>query len=135
VAISAGNLELIKLKCERLAEAELADRRDLIEVAADCDQPEVFVWLLRDSMAVGRQLFGVIALEGRLADAVGVAFHSEFRPWWGRARKSSSKWRTSAKVGFVSARGLSGRRAVGGRISRMRPHFCQGSLLGPGWGR
>jgi hypothetical protein len=100
-AISTGSFELVKLMLERLREAEFRDRVDLLEVAAEFHQPEVLTWLFRGASVFERELFGVFALERKLADSLVVAFESGLRPWWSRARVVSLKWRASSRVDFI----------------------------------
>jgi hypothetical protein len=102
-SISSGNPELIKLMRERLPEAELRDRVDLQEVAAEFHQEEVLAWLFRDATVFDLELLGAFALEWKLADSLMVALHGGFRPWWNRTRDVSLKWRASAQMEFVSA--------------------------------
>jgi hypothetical protein len=102
-SISTGNLELIKLMRERLPEAELRDRVDLLEVTAEFQQEEVLTWLLRDATVFERELLGVFALEWKLADSLEVASENGFHPWWMRTREGSLKWRASVGMKFVSA--------------------------------
>jgi hypothetical protein len=102
-AISTGNFSLIKLMRDRLPEGELLDRVDLLEVAAEFHQPEVLGWLLRDATVFERELLGVFALEGKLADSLVVALESGFQPWWSRTRELSLKGRPSSEIRFVSA--------------------------------
>jgi hypothetical protein len=64
MAISTGNLELISMMVERLTEASLRDRTDLMEVTAGFHQHEVLVWLLRDATVFVRELLGVFAMSG-----------------------------------------------------------------------
>jgi hypothetical protein len=63
------------------------------------------VWLLRDATVFERELLGVFALERKLADSLVVALENGFRPWWGRTREVSLKWRASAMMEFMSAPG------------------------------
>jgi hypothetical protein len=55
-AISTGNLELIRTIRERLGEAELRERLDLVDVAAEFHQEEVLRWLCRDASVFEREL-------------------------------------------------------------------------------
>jgi hypothetical protein len=71
-SISTGNLELIKLMRERLADGELRGRVDLLQVAAEFHQEEVLAWLLRDTTVFERELLGVLTLERKLADLLVV---------------------------------------------------------------
>jgi hypothetical protein len=103
MAMSTGNLELIKLMRERLPETEFQYRVDLLEVAAEFHQPEMLTWLLRDATVFDCELLAVFALGRRLADSLVVAFGSGFRPWWSRTREQASKWRASSRLDFMSA--------------------------------
>jgi hypothetical protein len=109
MAISTGSAELIKLMRERLAEAELGARLDLLEVAADFHQVEVVAWLLRDATILERELLVLFGLEYKLADTLEVACESGCRPWWHGSREVARKWRARAGVELVPApEGFSG---------------------------
>jgi hypothetical protein len=102
-SISSGNLELFKLVRERLPEAELRDRVDLLEVAAEFHQPEVFVWLLRDATVCDRELSVVFTLERKIAEVLMVALESGSRPWWFGTREMALQWRSSSQMVFATA--------------------------------
>jgi hypothetical protein len=102
-AISTGNLELFRMMRERLLEAELRDRFDLLEVAAEFHQEEVCVWLFRDSTIFERELLAVFALEGKLADMLLMSYENGLAPWWYHTREVSLNWRASKELGFVPA--------------------------------
>jgi hypothetical protein len=102
-SISSGNLELFKMMRERLPEAEFRLKDDLREVAAEFHQEEVLAWFFRDATIFERELLGVLALEGKLADSLVLAFENGFGPWWYLTREVSLKWRASAELKFVPA--------------------------------
>jgi hypothetical protein len=102
-SISTGKLELFKMMRERLPEAGLRDRLELMKVAAEFHQPEVLAWFVRDAKISEHELLAVSALERKQADTLLVAFENGLRPWWGCTRESSLQWRPSAKMEFVSA--------------------------------
>jgi hypothetical protein len=77
-SLSTGSFELIKWTREQLSEAELGDRVELLEVAAEFHRVGVFVWLQRDATFFERELLWVFALERKLADALMVVLESEF---------------------------------------------------------
>jgi hypothetical protein len=102
MAISTGNLELIKMMLERLP--EVRDRLDLMEVASEFHQEEVLTWLLRDASVFDDELLWVFALEKRLANALLAALETGHRPWlWWRAREVVQQWRASAEFDLVAA--------------------------------
>jgi hypothetical protein len=103
MAISTGNLQLIKMAHERLPALELRDRLDLLEVAAELHRDEVLAWLLRDATVFERELLGVFALEWKLADALVAALENGLRPWLSRTRDVALKWRASSQLEFVMA--------------------------------
>jgi hypothetical protein len=103
MAISTGSLELIKLMRERLPEAELRDRVDLLEVAAEFHQEEVLAWLLRDAKVFDLELLWVFALERKMADSLVVALENGFHPWWNCARDVALTWRAGALMEFGAA--------------------------------
>jgi hypothetical protein len=103
MALSTGNLELIKRVRERLPEGELRGGLELLEVAADFHQLDVVAWLHREASVFERELLAVFALEHKLADMLVVQFENGFHPWWGETRVVSVKWRASAGMGFVAA--------------------------------
>jgi hypothetical protein len=82
---------------ERLREAELRDRVDLLEIAADFQQLAVLAWLLGGATVFEGECLGAFTLERKLADWLLVALENGFHPWWNRARELSLKWRMSAK--------------------------------------
>jgi hypothetical protein len=69
-SISTGSLELFRMMRERLSERDLRERLDLMELAADFHQWEVFLWLCRDATICERELLWLFALEGKLAVAL-----------------------------------------------------------------
>jgi hypothetical protein len=103
MAISPGNLELIKVVRERLPEAESRDRADLLEVAAEYHQDDVLGWLLRDAAVFEGELLSVFGLEQKGADSLVVAFETGVHPWWGRTREAAWKWRASSQLKLVPA--------------------------------
>jgi hypothetical protein len=125
-SISTGNLELFKLVRERLPEAVLRIRLDLMEVAAQFHREGVFAWLLRDATPVEREHVILFALERKLADALLVTYENGFGAWLYLTRELSLKWRASAKMEFLAApEGLSTRcgwlRSDSGRESALPP--------------
>jgi hypothetical protein len=102
-SISTGSLGMFRMVRERLAEGDLGDRVDLMEVAAEFHQEEVLVWLHRDATVFERELLEVFALERKLANSLKVALENGFHPWWNRTREVSLKWRASATMEFASA--------------------------------
>jgi hypothetical protein len=102
-SISTGNLELFKMVRERLPEAELRDRLELLELAGDFRQLEVVAWLCRNATTFECELFAVFAFEQKLADALVVVGECGLSPWWGGTRDVSLKWRASAKIELVKA--------------------------------
>ena len=65
MAISRGNLELIRLAWGRLPEEDHEGRVDLLEVAADFHRPEPLPWLFRDAAVLDREVFAGLAIERR----------------------------------------------------------------------
>jgi hypothetical protein len=112
MAISSGNLELIRLAWERLPE-EHETRFDLLEVAADFHREEPFVWLFRDATGLEREAFLEIALERRLADAVVLAVATGSRPWSTRSRDVAVAWRAAISLEFGTPPEGSRRTAAG----------------------
>jgi hypothetical protein len=102
-SISAGDLELFKMTRGYFSEEELRDRIDLMEIAAEFHQEEVFVWLFRGATTLERELSTVFALEQKLADTLVIMNDNGHRPWWYRTREESLKWRGSADLDFGSA--------------------------------
>jgi hypothetical protein len=102
-SLSTGNSELIKLMRERLPEAELRDRVDMMEVATEFHQREVLNWLLRDATVFELELLWLVALERKLADLLLASCEDGFHPWSYRTREVSLKWRASGELEFVSA--------------------------------
>jgi hypothetical protein len=80
MAISVGNLELVRMMVGRLPESELDHRFDLAEVAADFHQLELLAWLLRDAPAGEREVFVSVMVERCLADALLVAVENGIGP-------------------------------------------------------
>jgi hypothetical protein len=80
MAISTANAELIKLMRERLAETELGDRLELLEVAADFHQQEVVARSLRDATILERDFLLRFGLEQKFADELEVAFEGGCGP-------------------------------------------------------
>jgi hypothetical protein len=103
MALSIGSFELIKLIRERLPEAELRDRVDLLEAASEFHQPEVFEWLVRDVTTFEVELLVVFAIERKLADSLAVANEAGLHLWWNPARETALLWRASSQLKFVPA--------------------------------
>jgi hypothetical protein len=99
MAISSGNLELIRLMWARLP-GEHRFRDDLLEVAADFHRDEVTRWLFRDSTISEQELFFVFALEARLADGLLEVLGEGVRPWWRRTRKAAAICREAGEIEF-----------------------------------
>jgi hypothetical protein len=101
-ALSAGNLELIRLIEKRLPEAELERRGDLLEVAGEFHQLEPLAWLFRDARMTDRELFVAFALERHLADGLVVVLEGGFQPWWGRSsfafRRAAGRTTTRRRI-------------------------------------
>ena len=100
MAISSGNLELIRIMWERLPEEELKTRLALLEVAADFHREDVLGWLFRDATIFEKELLTVFTLERRLADAILEISEWGFRPWWDETRKAAAKWPATARIEF-----------------------------------
>jgi hypothetical protein len=102
-SISVGNLELVKMMRGGLPEAELGDRLDLVEVAAEFQQVEVLALLLRDAVSVDRELLAVFGVKRKLADTLLALYENGCRPWWYRTREVALKWGPSAELELVPA--------------------------------
>jgi hypothetical protein len=102
-SISVGGLGLFRMMRERLEEAALQDRLDLMELAAEFHHEEVFVWLFRDATHCERELLALFALERKQADTLDVALENGFHPWWSGNREVALKWRASAGLEFAPA--------------------------------
>jgi hypothetical protein len=100
MAISGGNVELIRVVLGRLPEAALETRAELLEVAADFHQVETLAWLFRDATMLEREVLFAFALEHHLADAVLALLREGFRPWWGRSRELAANWRPARGIEF-----------------------------------
>jgi hypothetical protein len=90
-SLSTGSFELVKMMRERLRDADLRERVDVLEVAAEFHQLDMLTWLLRDATIFERELLVAFALEERLADALVAAFEDGFRPWWSRTHEAALK--------------------------------------------
>jgi hypothetical protein len=102
MALSSGNIELIRLMWERLPE-EHGNRLGLLEVAGVYHREEVLGWLCRDATVFEREVFAMFALERHLADALVVAVESGLRPWWSRTRELALNWPPAAELEFGDA--------------------------------
>jgi hypothetical protein len=69
-ALATGSPELIAALWGGMPGSALAQRGDLLEVAADFHQAAVFTWLFRGADPVDRERSAIFALEHRLADAL-----------------------------------------------------------------
>jgi hypothetical protein len=103
MAISSGNVRLIRLAWHRFPEGRNQGRGDLLEVAAHCHQPEPLSWLFREATDLEREAFMAFALEHHLADALVPALADGFRPWWGRSRMLASVWPPARGLEFRAA--------------------------------
>jgi hypothetical protein len=103
MAVSTGNLELIKMMRERLPESVLEDRLELMEIASECHHGEVLIWLLRDASLLDGQLLWTFALEEKLADALLASMEAGHGPWWHGVRELSQEWRASSELELVAA--------------------------------
>jgi hypothetical protein len=126
MAISCGNLELIRMLWQRSSEAEQWHRMDLLEVAADFHQEEPLGWLLRDATDLEREAFGAFALERRLADALVAGVESGWVPWSWRTRVLAANWQTATRLEFGPAPdnlslGSRGRVDVAGKVIELPP--------------
>jgi hypothetical protein len=114
MAISSGNLELIRLIWARLP-MEQHMRGDLLEVAADFHRDEPLSWLFRDSSVFEQELFFVFALEEHLADGLLEVLGEGVRPWWQGTHRMAAKCRAGEKVEFGEPPEGFRRIAAGGR--------------------
>jgi hypothetical protein len=99
MAISSGNLELIRLIWARLPD-EQHSRSDLLEVAADFHREEPLRWLFRDSNVFEQERFFMFALEGHLADGLLELLGEGVLLWWWRTRDFGAKCREAGEIAF-----------------------------------
>jgi hypothetical protein len=97
LAVSTGNLELIRLMWERLPE-EHEHRFDLMNVAADFHREEPLAWLLRGATNIEGEVIIEVALEQRWTDAVLIALASGVASWTDRARALAAAWPAAASA-------------------------------------
>jgi hypothetical protein len=90
MAPSSGNFELTRICWERLPDEQERERLDLLEVAADFHQLEIFAWLFRGAGKFEKELFVDFAIHRHLADALLAVLVDGFRPWW--AVEAAAKW-------------------------------------------
>jgi hypothetical protein len=90
MALSLGNLELVRICWERLPDEQEKERLDLLEVAADFHQLEVLSWLFRNADKFAKELFVGFAIHRHLADVLLAVLGDGFRPWW--AVGAGAKW-------------------------------------------
>jgi hypothetical protein len=97
MALSSGNLELIRLLWQRLP-GEHENRFDLMEVAADFHREEPLAWLLRDATELEQEAFIALAVERRLADALVIALENGYRAWSRRTLELRAQWPAAATL-------------------------------------
>jgi hypothetical protein len=108
MALSVGDVALIRLIWERLPALDHEGRLDLLEVAADFHREEPLEWLLKEATELEKEAFAVFALEQHLADALLVALSNGVKPWSWRSRELVVGWPVAAGLEFgVPPEGLS----------------------------
>jgi hypothetical protein len=100
MALSLGNIELVRICWGRLPDLEQRKRLDLLEVASDFHQLELVAWLFRDADTFDRELFFDFAIRRHLADALLAGLVDGFKPWW--ARLAAAKWPPTRSLEFVA---------------------------------
>jgi hypothetical protein len=101
MAVSGGNLELIRLMWQRLP-YERYHRFDLMEVAADFHREEPLAWLLRDATGLEREAFIALVVERRLADALVVVLENGYRAWSQRTLELRELWPAAVTLEFYA---------------------------------
>jgi hypothetical protein len=101
MALSSGNLELIRICWEVLPDEHEKERLDLLDVASDFHQLEVLSWLFRDADPFAKERFAECAILRHLADALLSVIVDGFRPWWAVA--AAAKWAPTRDLEFTSA--------------------------------
>jgi hypothetical protein len=98
MALSSGDLELIRLVWDRLPDSVRNRKLDHAMVAAEWHRFEPLMWLLREASPVELELFACFALETHLADAIMAVFDGQLKPWLKRSRAAASKWGPAQKL-------------------------------------
>jgi hypothetical protein len=98
MALSSGNLELIRLAWDRLPDPVRMRRADHAMTAAEWHQLEPLMWLLREASPVELELFSCFALERHLADGIMAVLDGQLKPWLRRSREAALRWGPAQKL-------------------------------------